>query len=744
MNQKLIGVGIFCVWFFAGASAQLPTTTHIQILKAEDARRYDKTLAVLFKNGSEKVRVRAALAAGRIGDERAIPALTALLEKDTSTGVRAMAAFALGEIESINGADAILNALKAETRAVASVPVTARAVEAAGKIAAANAKDERSKVLAEALLDTLESENNRGTKQSREVVLLALTAALRAAPKDTKRERPDKTDSVVAKFLTSVDARVRADAANTLSRVRAKNGNEALRKMLSTDADPIARANAARALGSAEDKDALNILLDAATEDKDSRVRVSALRALAALKDAKAAEPLLARGEELFTKYKAAKKPNFIPNETSEFIEVATALGRILPNTDNQRADKLFADFGKIDKGHSPDVYIARIRIGQKRGDGSSPELTDWKQYSSLAQVIGEYASIEPVSEIGKQLKTEAPTVFRPLVLAYASADPATEGKRMLAGPDVLQAYARFKTADLGEIARTALQNKDVQMRAAAAGILADLPSSKENVEALKTAFTKALLTDKKENDAQLSILDALYKLDKTQSLSSLAEALKAPDYLVRTKVRELLKGNDGLWKNVIPFRIAVVDAVVQNKFKVLPYAPSSGTKLGQVLNTDVDYRRALSRKNGSVRAVLTTEKGAFTIEFFPEDAPLAVDNFIKLARARYFNGLEVHRVVPNFVMQDGDPRGDGNGGPGWSIRCEMNMRPYERGAVGMALSGKDTGGSQWFVTHSPQPHLDGGYTVFGRVSETDMLVVDKIARGDRVLSVRIVEERKH
>jgi len=118
----------------------------------------------------------------------------------------------------------------------------------------------------------------------------------------------------------------------------------------------------------------------------------------------------------------------------------------------------------------------------------------------------------------------------------------------------------------------------------------------------------------------------------------------------------------------------------------------------------------------------------------------LTVDNFIKLARSNYFNGLAIHRVVPNFVMQDGDPRGDGNGGPGWQIRCEINMLSYERGAVGMALSGKDTGGSQWFVTHSPQPHLDGGYTVFGKVNETDMKIVDNLVRGDKILKVQIVE----
>ena len=164
---------------------------------------------------------------------------------------------------------------------------------------------------------------------------------------------------------------------------------------------------------------------------------------------------------------------------------------------------------------------------------------------------------------------------------------------------------------------------------------------------------------------------------------------------------------------------------------------------MGQILNTEADYRRAASRRNGTVRAVLTTQKGTFTIDLLPEDAPLTVDNFIKLANAKYFDGLEVHRVVPNFVMQDGDPRGDGTGGPGWSIRCEINMLPYERGIVGMALAGKDTGGSQWFVTHSPQPHLDGGYTVFGKVNETDMKVVDNIVRGDKIVSVRIVKDAR-
>jgi cyclophilin family peptidyl-prolyl cis-trans isomerase len=291
---------------------------------------------------------------------------------------------------------------------------------------------------------------------------------------------------------------------------------------------------------------------------------------------------------------------------------------------------------------------------------------------------------------------------------------------------------------DLDEVLRAKLLHADPFVRAAAAGLLADLLPSKENIDALKKAFSVALVSDKHDNDAQLAILDALFKLDKKEAVGSLLTALNAADYLVRQRAFTML-ANEELEKDFPGLETSLEHARAKNKDQLLPYAPAFGTKLGQVLNTDADYRRAIARKNGTIKAVFTTEKGTFTIDLLPEEAPLTVDNFVKLANAKYFNGLEVHRVVPNFVMQDGDPRGDGNGGPGWSIRCEMNMVPFERGAVGMALSGKDTGGSQWFVTHAPQPHLDGGYTVFGRVNETDMKVVDNIVRGDKIITVKII-----
>ncbi|HUQ18009.1 MAG TPA: peptidylprolyl isomerase [Gemmatimonadaceae bacterium] len=134
-------------------------------------------------------------------------------------------------------------------------------------------------------------------------------------------------------------------------------------------------------------------------------------------------------------------------------------------------------------------------------------------------------------------------------------------------------------------------------------------------------------------------------------------------------------------------------------------------------------------------RATIRTVRGDIVLDLYGADAPITVDNFLRLAKSGYYRGTRFHRVVPNFVIQDGDPRDDGNGGPGYAIRDEMNPRRYDRGALGMALSGPDTGGSQYFITHSPQAHLDGHYTVFGRVLR-GYPALDTIVQGDPITSV--------
>jgi cyclophilin family peptidyl-prolyl cis-trans isomerase/HEAT repeat protein len=135
------------------------------------------------------------------------------------------------------------------------------------------------------------------------------------------------------------------------------------------------------------------------------------------------------------------------------------------------------------------------------------------------------------------------------------------------------------------------------------------------------------------------------------------------------------------------------------------------------------------------VEILIETDKGDITLRLRPDMAPLTVSNFIYLINRRFYHNMLVHRVVSDFVIQSGDPRGDGWGGPGYSIPCEYNMLHFERGTIGMATAGKDTGGSQFFICHSEQPHLDRRYTAFGQVIQ-GMDVVDQIEVDDQIIQI--------
>jgi peptidyl-prolyl cis-trans isomerase B (cyclophilin B) len=139
-------------------------------------------------------------------------------------------------------------------------------------------------------------------------------------------------------------------------------------------------------------------------------------------------------------------------------------------------------------------------------------------------------------------------------------------------------------------------------------------------------------------------------------------------------------------------------------------------------------------------KARIETDKGDIELTLFEKEAPNTVANFEKLAKSGYYDGLTFHRVIPNFVIQGGCPKGDGTGGPGYSIKCEINPHKHGTGALSMAHAGKDTGGSQFFITHSPQPHLDGVHTVFGKVVK-GMAVVNAIKPDDVMRNVTVFEE---
>ncbi len=139
-------------------------------------------------------------------------------------------------------------------------------------------------------------------------------------------------------------------------------------------------------------------------------------------------------------------------------------------------------------------------------------------------------------------------------------------------------------------------------------------------------------------------------------------------------------------------------------------------------------------------KAIISTDKGSITVELFEKDAPHTVANFESLIEAGFYNGLTFHRVVPGFVIQGGCPHGTGTGGPGYTIKCEINPNKHVRGVLSMAHAGRDTGGSQFFISLGAFPHLDGVHTVFGRVTE-GMEVVEKIEQGDKMNEVKVITE---
>ena len=138
-------------------------------------------------------------------------------------------------------------------------------------------------------------------------------------------------------------------------------------------------------------------------------------------------------------------------------------------------------------------------------------------------------------------------------------------------------------------------------------------------------------------------------------------------------------------------------------------------------------------------QGIIKTDKGDIHIDFFDSDAPDTVANFVRLAESGFYNGLKFHRVLPNFVIQGGCPKGDGTGGPGYAINCEVNSNKHLAGSLSMAHRGRNTGGSQFFICHLPQPHLDGVHTVFGRTQNMD--VVNAIRAGDKMNDVIITKE---
>ena len=263
------------------------------------------------------------------------------------------------------------------------------------------------------------------------------------------------------------------------------------------------------------------------------------------------------------------------------------------------------------------------------------------------------------------------------------------------------------------ETIKALLQSDDPVVQTIAAGSYAQAGAA-DAVEVLAALYRAN--RDGGDLDLKMEILRALAaRTDDLQAVELLEEALGDPDRNVRVFAAGALRSIDGESRCA---EIGTVDTGI----------------------SEDDYADRLARVRRTRGALLSTSAGDIEIEFYRDEAPLTIYNFISLAEAGFYNGVSAHRVIPDFVVQIGCPRGDGSGGPGYTIRCEVNTLRYERGAVGMALSGKDTGGSQWFFTLAPQHHLDGDYTIFARVVK-GMEIADRMMPGDTITGITLLED---
>jgi cyclophilin family peptidyl-prolyl cis-trans isomerase/HEAT repeat protein len=677
-----------------------------KIIQYEDERTITNDLLEMLQPPHGGARRRAILALGRIGYASGLGFLVDVLNGDKNAEnrnpeMRALAAFSLGEIESHHAASYLIQRL--DPAVETSYLVRGRSVEALGKIAsnsisAAALGSYGVKGIADAIAATLPPTAASPSGEAKFVATLALTALLRI-------KQPSTVEAIAAQ-LRSPDADLRWQAANALARIREGIGVAAASLMpLLNDNNALVRAHAARALGVAKAGQAVEPLIKLLA-DKDERVVINSINALGAIGDARAAEPLAALGSTLLSGYRAFdREKSGVPTQQNLLLLIATAVGNIKDPRGLAFLKAFRLADGKL--GSFPEAEVAAARFGEA-AFFDVPEAVklprdDWKAMAAYAQGLGQLGA------------DRAKTILLDLMSGktYGKPDPR-------AASDILNALAAAKVEGLRGILLENLKAEDVIVRATAATLLGGLGDESEAVvKALEEAYKTARAD--KMNDARIAILEAADKLRHPMSVLALSEATRDEDYVVRLKASELIRGS-----NIDP-------------------ATSKVLQIGKVnTNHTRAYWQRVAQMAESLKnpvAVLHTKKGDIRIELFARDAPMTVDNFIQLAQSGFYNGLAFGRVVPNFVIQGGDPRGDQNGGPGYQIRDEINLRQYETGTVGMALSGKDTGGSQFFITHSPQPHLDGSYTVFGQVVE-GLEVVSRIARGDRIDGVDIIGQK--
>jgi len=676
------------------AAAELPTRA--ELVAAADARRLTESIPEAARAASPALRAQALTALARLRDSSE-PALALARGglRDTDPAVRRAASLALGAhgpgapelaVRALGGALAV------EEDAATRVAMTRdlgrlasdRAVAAVAPGLRAQAPDERA-----AACFALAERGVAGRGVSREI---RARIASRLAP-----EQPEP---------------VRFACAYALGRLPHDGSPDALRAetvaLGLSVGDPSARVRqfAYRALGRAPDADLA--VLAHGVDDDDWQVRVQALRALARVAAGRddgprAYGPVLRGSFEALLTDEGAVRSGGPLHVFLTATAGAAPIARAGPIHD--LAEELHARLERAPASRDRGLAhcAAAELLDRSRGwpsrveDCGGDDVQPWERAVREASVLasGEGAEPQRLARLRRLMQDEHPAVRAAAV----------------------SAAARIVHVEANALILEALRVDDAGVRAAALEALAVVagrrPTETVVPPPLPAEATGAALasvreaTPDDEHETLVTWLAAVEAADARGVVDAVEALARHGNRGVRDRARAVLEA----WEREPPEDHAALDAGI---------APAE-----------------VPDPEGRPRVTLQTSRGAVTVELRPDAAPTTVARFLGLVRDGFYDGLTFHRVVPAFVVQGGDPRGDGYGGPGWAQRCEDNRLRYERGTVGMALAGRDTGGSQFFITHGPQPHLEGRYTAFGRVVE-GMDVVDALQPGDRIVEATV------
>ncbi len=489
----------------------------------------------------------------------------------------------------------------------------------------------------------------------------------------------DKADVITGLLASEPDEQVRVTALYALARMRIGTAVDVYEQYLA-DPDPWVRSLAIMGLGASGGKEAVRYLT-IALNDGDNNVATQAIAGLAGKTESGVAKKLAGKLEKEIDEKLTVQLINALRRQ--EYAGAADLVRQIM----EERPTPNIVAAGV--------TYLAAVQKDRAVMLIDSLLTLDNRDIrAACAEAYGIVGGMNVVPRLAGLFKDS-----EPIVRAGA-----------------FEQLVTIDSANVDFYIKTALNDTDYMLPIMAL----DQIGTRKLADYLPRVHSMMVRPDSTRVDIRRSLLDVAGSFigenkNDTTARQVLVAGILDPEYVIRREAA-------GIYRELLD----------ENRWDMVPPAPTSLTRR--------EIERAIRKYTTNPTATIVTEKGEIELELFFEVAPRTVMTIIDLAQDGFYDGLTFHRVIGNFVAQAGCPRGAGWGGPPEMMRCEYSDQPYERGTVGIATSGKDTGGSQFFITYSPQPHLEGRYTVIGRVL-IGMDVVDQIVRGDTIKTILIHEE---